>query len=1838
MRDALGHLLDTVHLRLQDGEPAATADDLLTWCRPLLIQVADLHDRQLVMGPELDFDGLALSLADPAGLRPTLQNAALARVMKDSRRAVEVVSRFSAGTDLGSGLTQVDAADVHPDLAAVPAALEHPVHVGALHSWEESLGHHDSLVDVAVLGQLMLALVTGLDPYDADDVAAMVAARERLSVTAPQLHPVVARVLREMTALDRTQRSPDLAEVLLRLESYREVPEDFDVNEITGYRTASPEQQRRLLHTTLRDRLFDTSRRNKLLWFRPSAQTVDLTIGSVPQLLDHRGISADALLTWRGKVASTLSAGKQLSLTTYLRFDESPYLAPTLDKTIATARRDRAEYGFAQLRLVIAFLTWHDLKETKGPAEEVIESPLLMLPVDLSKKKGVRDSYVVTPAGTVAEVNPALRHRLGELYDLALPESVDLSATTVEQFHAELAQRVQASEPAVSIALVDKPQIDLVQRQARLRTDAFRRRQRAARNRTRVSTDHNYSRDDYRPLGIQLFHRKVLPPAMPQRVVAGGTEPRTSQFAVEATAGDRVLTQQTYQLRKGATTGDPYSWAVDLCRVTIGNFNYRRMSLVHDYETLIEAPPSGSASEVVFHTEPRPLSEPSSEDLIELYPVVASDATQLAAVARARGRANYVIQGPPGTGKSQTITNLISDQVSLGRSVLFVCEKRAAVDVVYSRLRQRGLGSLCCLVHDAQGDKKAFIADLKSIYDGFMEGGVGAADTGLAEAQQDRDELLTELRSRLENLRRLSEAMSAQVPDAGRTALELVDQLVRLRGDLDPLPVVSDEQAESLPLPQDWWPTAGPAAELERALGALGEDQRIAGHYVTALADAVLLADRPVTQLRRLVEQARPAVASLEVALTTVSGLPPTALEDLGALVRTVDAGVAAKVLVRAGALDLLGTGPRVTHLESLAAEYESRERARQLAWQQASGWGTASQPALDADGAVAALAVARRKEGRAFAGFSGKFRAARAIVAERFQGQAPQPDHPVTSSLALLVDAYAADAAVAETHKMAAGDLGIEELPATLTVLGRLRAPAHGPEAELRSQLLGPQGPQIAEQLAGLAPVLAPLRAVLTDLLLDLSLAPIDGLADFLDDLESEADLLPPLLPALREVTNCPIGARIALLEFDLTVDELTYCTAKRALEAWFATDRAVSRLDGTTIDRRVEELAEIATGLQAANAEIANARVRSTFLAGVAACSRPAAQLDAEGKQLKKEYLAGRRELEHEFGKVMRHKPVRTLATGPTGRVLRDLKPVWLMSPLSVSDTLPLDPDLFDVVIFDEASQVPVEEAVPALFRAPQVIVVGDQMQLPPTNFFSAVPGDDDIDDETIGITLEGDSFLAQASATLPSTLLAWHYRSRSEALIGFSNAAFYGAALRTVPDLDLPGPALAPIVVADPVADATAGTQALLDRPLSSHLLQHGTYANRRNVDEALYIASTLRELLLRRTGHTVGIVAFSEAQQSEIEDAIERLGADDPDFAALVEEETLREVDGQQVGLFVKNLENVQGDERDVIILSICYARDQQGRMRMNFGPVNQNGGEKRLNVIFSRAKRHMAVVTSIRAGDITNTWNTGASALSRFLAYAEASSVGDAGAAARVLGELAASGPRASGAVHAVVEQLSAALETRGHVVDRHVGQSSFRVDLAVRAPDRHSYALGVLVDTSVVSQEQVQEQYVDRPRALADRGWVTTYVLAKDWLDDPEECLARLERVLAGEAPVARAEVQVRPRRTERRVRPAAAVARAAPPEPEPLPEVPQVDTREQMEGSRPSRSFEFVGDGSSKFWQVSVDDSTLTVQFGRIGTAGQTRSKQLETPTAAQREADRLVAEKLGKGYREIS
>jgi hypothetical protein len=562
----------------------------------------------------------------------------------------------------------------------------------------------------------------------------------------------------------------------------------------------------------------------------------------------------------------------------------------------------------------------------------------------------------------------------------------------------------------------------------------------------------------------------------------------------------------------------------------------------------------------------------------------------------------------------------------------------------------------------------------------------------------------------------------------------------------------------------------------------------------------------------------------------------------------------------------------------------------------------------------------------------------------------------------------------------------------------------------------------------------------------------------------------------------------------------------------------RSLVRAPGlTTIDAGMlaEARATIATAraeLETLNARLLETRAIQRFRAGMVLTNTPDRDL-APVDRAQKAFLAqARRALEHEFGKTRAYRSIRELLDGPAGAILPDLKPIWLMSPLSVADILPLGRALFDVVIFDEASQIPVEDAIPTLVRAPQVIVVGDEKQLPPTNFFGSSAADEDFDteDEDPDFELAQDSFLSLAGERLSSVMLSWHYRSRAEELIGFSNAAFYRERLLTIPSThrQLPRP---PITVADPTMPPLAAVE-LRQRPVSFHHLTHGLYSTRRNTQEAVYIARLLRNLLAEGSGKTFGIVAFSEAQQAEIETALTALATEDAEFSSRLEQERDRTEDGEFIGLFVKNLENVQGDERDVIILSICYAPDHSGKMRMNFGPINKLGGERRLNVIFSRAKENMIVVSSITPDAITNDYNLGANTLKIFLRYAETLSVGDEEGARIALRRISSGAMQAEGSAPTVARsQIAERLTAAGVEVREGLGLSSFTVDLALRAPGAERYQSAVLLDSAGRYREGgLDELLLARASLLERSGWRVVTVPLKDWWQDPDRIVATI--------------------------------------------------------------------------------------------------------------------------------
>ncbi|HRG90655.1 MAG TPA: AAA domain-containing protein, partial [Chitinophagales bacterium] len=316
------------------------------------------------------------------------------------------------------------------------------------------------------------------------------------------------------------------------------------------------------------------------------------------------------------------------------------------------------------------------------------------------------------------------------------------------------------------------------------------------------------------------------------------------------------------------------------------------------------------------------------------------------------------------------------------------------------------------------------------------------------------------------------------------------------------------------------------------------------------------------------------------------------------------------------------------------------------------------------------------------------------------------------------------------------------------------------------------------------------------------------------------------------------------------------------------------------------------------------------------------------------------------------------------------------------------------------------------------------------------------------------------------------------------------------------------LAEITAAAP-ADAVANTEHLFNRSISYHYLPASVYEHRTNAGEAMYIAHMVLTLIKQNCKESIGIVAFSQEQQNEIEDALETL-AEQWKMATQLEEAYQRTEDEQFVGLFVKNLENVQGDERDIIIMSVCYGYDSNKKMLMNFGPINRKGGEKRLNVIFSRAKKHMAVVASIKHTDIKNESNEGANYFRRFLQYAYLVSTGQHADATGILHTLANKQQTAKTDTGIVVTQIAQALNAQGYLTDTYLGQSYFKCQLGVRKHKSDTqYTLGILVDEDGDSNN-VLEKYFQRPLTMQAFGWNIVQVWVKDWYHKKDEVLAGL--------------------------------------------------------------------------------------------------------------------------------
>lgn len=451
----------------------------------------------------------------------------------------------------------------------------------------------------------------------------------------------------------------------------------------------------------------------------------------------------------------------------------------------------------------------------------------------------------------------------------------------------------------------------------------------------------------------------------------------------------------------------------------------------------------------------------------------------------------------------------------------------------------------------------------------------------------------------------------------------------------------------------------------------------------------------------------------------------------------------------------------------------------------------------------------------------------------------------------------------------------------------------------------------------------------------------------------------------------------------------------------------------------------------------------------------------------------------LRGEMARKKGHLPIRRLME-QCGPAIQALKPVFMMSPLSVAQFLPAGAVSFDMLIIDEASQVQPVDAFGAIARAKQLVIVGDERQLPPTQFFAkTLAGEDSIsDDGAQAADVESILGLCRAQG-LPERMLEWHYRSRHQSLIAVSNRQFYANMLKIVPS---------PFT-----NEAGVG--------LRFHHLPEAVYdrgGKRTNAIEAKAVAQAVIAHAQAYPTLSLGVVAFSTQQRRAILDEVELLRRQHPEtegyFAGRPDEP-----------FFVKNLENVQGDERDVIFISIGYGRDAQGVVRMEFGPVSRDGGERRLNVLISRAKSRCEVFSSITDDDIDTERGKGKGtlALKLFLNYARTGRM-----------ELAGADPNRHQRVFE--EQVAAALRTQGYDLHTDVGIAGFFVDLAVSDPAQAGrYVLGVEFDgPSYRYTNGTRDRDRLRENALVMKGWRLHRIWIFDWFQRPQAELDRLVKAI----------------------------------------------------------------------------------------------------------------------------
>jgi hypothetical protein len=1175
------------------------------------------------------------------------------------------------------------------------------------------------------------------------------------------------------------------------------------------------------------------------------------------------------------------------------------------------------------------------------------------------------------------------------------------------------------------------------------------------------------------------------------------------------------------------------------CSAALFHLAFLGQAVMEDLRQLKSAPPTGSSLETAFRVgEEVERAEPVHAPELERYFTADSDPSQEAAVLEARTGRGLLVEGPPGTGKSQTIVNMVADAIGTGRSLLVVCQKQAALEVVHKRLEAAGLGERIVMVNDVNKDRRQVIQSIREQLEELFQRPYGASGW-----RQQREQAAARIESLERDLDGQHRALHAVDEQTGLSYRLVIGDLIGLAGEGDTPAVPSlrhqlgalDPGALTLLLE-----TCGPIARLwlpARFEGSPLADTRQfgvdAGTVETFTADVVEFA-RLERERVGVIERTPDAIAIDDPApyrsWTTDHGRALRDVDDVGRarLARWLDmfAGASDRA---PGATDLqrnLATVERdLLGLPADDAPGDAVEVARAMDDADLETWIATSDRLMRRPTFLQKLSPGRwialwrrrslmREHGLADANALG-------AALHREEGLRPMRDRLVSTFVGACEPAGALPPMRAPALLDAARSLG-GQLAAAEALVIRLEAYPERPTAYAMARAGTRQA--VEDMIEGIDQGLARHAARTT------CLAALARLAPWMQDEWTTACRAAILSDVSNAAAVDPVEAEAphvaAYQRFRARVPQLGDAAMAAFTELARIRDR-LAPLDEAALEGTVRRI--LATEGRLA--------WKSRLEGEYPALLLEAGELEAKSASLSaadREMRSLNRRLLVEGLDASRLRPMRewediTRLTGARAKRLREfvdlgadlglmrLRPVWLVNPDVASRLLPLRKALFDTVIFDEASQMPIEYALPTLYRSRTMVVSGDEKQMPPSAFFSSrvesdeaevfegQDADDRLDDQEREEAVETwnrreikdcPDLLQLAKTVLPSTTLQIHYRSAYRELIQFSNASFYVNRLSV--------PARHP---ADEVRR---------QRPIEL-IRVDGTYEDQTNPAEAERVADVLRDIW--RDGGavppTVGVVTFNRKQADLIDDVLEDRAEADPAFRAALTRERDRVEGGEDMGFFVKNVENVQGDERDIIVFSSTFGRNAQGTFRRSFGVLGQTGGERRLNVAVTRAKRKVVLVTSMPIALISDMLTTRRQAssprdfLQAYFEYARSLSEGDLDSAAALLGRLTPEQRRPGAPARDVEDglELAVAAELRalGWEPSPVQDDGAFGLDFAIEDPRTGLYGIGIECDAPrhrLLEGARAREMW--RPSVLRRSIPVIHRVSSHRWFHEPE--------------------------------------------------------------------------------------------------------------------------------------